>query len=135
MKKNFFFVLILCLLISGCSKKNILEGNWETITLLKDGQKQDLYDSNIVFKPGENFYEVKGCAGVNLFNVYVKDKGKSVETFGMVNTGFMGDSDAMVFEDMFFDAFLNSDSYRIEKEVLTFYNHEKNLELKLLKSN
>lgn len=133
-KKYYLFFLILCFIFGGCSKKKVLEGNWKTIALIKNGQEQKLYDSNIDFTAGGAFYEAKGRAGVNLFNVYVKDKGKAVESFGMANTGFRGTAEAMEYEDMFFDAFLNSDSYKIKNNILYFYNHEKNLELRLEKS-
>ncbi len=111
-----------------------MEGNWTVVGLEKDGIAQQICKSNIEFIFGENFYETRGLAGMNLFNAYVKDKGKSVETFGMVNTGFRGSPEVMEYEDMFFDAFLNSDSFKIKDGVLYFYNHEKKLELKLEKS-
>ncbi|MCQ2601872.1 MAG: META domain-containing protein [Treponema sp.] len=133
MKNKCLFLLIFSFILFGCRQTKALEGKWKTVSLEKDGQIQKLYASNIQFTYSEAFYETKGSAGVNLFNVYVKDKGKSVETFGMVNTGFRGNAEAMEFEDMFFDAFLNSDSYKIEKDILIFYNQEKNLELKLKK--
>lgn len=134
MKIKYLVIFLLCFVFLSCSNKNVLEGNWRVIALIKEGQQQKLFDSNIVFSSSNAFYETRGLAGVNLFNVYVKNKGKSIEAFGMTNTGFRGTSDAMEFEDMFFDAFLNSDSYEIEKNILHFYNHEKNLELQLEKS-
>lgn len=133
MKKYFSFFLFLCFLFSGCSSKKALEGKWETTALIKNSQEQKVFDSNIDFSSGDSFYEARGRAGVNLFNLYVKDKGKSIEAFGMTNTGFRGTAEVMEFEDMFFDAFLNSDSYKLKKGVLYFYNQEKHLELRLEK--
>ncbi len=133
MKKNCLVILILCLLFCGCSKKNALEGKWKTVALLKDGQEQTLLESNISFQPSGVFYNAKGLAGVNLFTVFVEDKGKAISAYGMQNTGFMGLPQEMDYEDMFFDTFMNSDSYKIKKDVLYFYNSEKKLELRLQK--
>lgn len=131
--KKVLFIFFICYLVCGCTRKNVLEGNWETVALIKDGIQQEICKSNISFTAGENFYEVKGLAGVNLYNAYVKDHGKSIESFGMVNTGFRGTAAIMEYEDMFFDAFLNSDYYKIKNDFLYFYNYEKKLELQLSK--
>ena len=133
MKRIGLFILILCLSLCGCSKKNAMEGNWVTVALLKDGQEQKLLDSNISFKAVGTNYNAKGLAGVNLFSVFVENKGKTISAYGMQNTGFMGAPDEMKYEDMFFNAFINSDSYKIKNDILYFYNSEKNLELRLQK--
>lgn len=133
MKKICLFVLLLCLSLCSCSKKNGLEGKWKTVALLKDGQEQTVLDSNISFKASGVFYNAKGLAGVNLFTAFVENKGKTISAYGMQNTGFMGAPAEMEYEDMFFNAFMNSDSYKIKKDILYFYNSEKNLELRLQK--
>lgn len=133
MKKYCLFILILCLSLCGCSKKNALEGKWETVALIKDGQEQELYKSYINFEASGVMYDVKGLAGFNLFTVFVQDNGKSIEAYGMQNTGFMGTANEMEYENMFFNAFINSDSYKIKKDILYFYNSEENLELRLQK--
>lgn len=133
MKKYCLLILVTCFIICGCSKKSSLEGNWETVALIKNGQEQKLYKSNINFSASESVYYAKGLAGFNLFTVTVQDKGTSIEVFKMVNTGFMGSDEEMEYEDMFYDAFLNSDSYKIKKDTLYFYNHDKKLELRLQK--
>lgn len=133
MKKTGLFIVILCLSLCGCSKKKALEGKWQTVALIKDGQEQKLYDSSISFKTSGIYYNAKGLAGVNLFTAFVEDKGKTISAYGMQNTGFMGLPAEMDYENMFFNAFMNSDSYKIKKDILYFYNSEENLELRLQK--
>lgn len=133
MKKYCLFIFILCLSLCSCTTTKALEGKWETVALLKDDQEQTLLDSNISFDVSGIYYNAKGLAGVNLFTAFVEDKGKTISAYGMQNTGFMGSQEEMKYEDMFFDAFMNSDSYKIKKDILYFYNSEKKLELRLQK--
>lgn len=135
MKRHFLLTVILtaALLCTGCSKKNKLVGNWQTVELIKDGVHQTILLSNINFEPVEQFYKISGKAGLNLYYAFVYTDKDLFQAFGMANTGFPGDYEAMEYEDMFFDAVMNSDSYKIENNRLHIYNHDSNLEIVLEK--
>ena len=129
--KSLIFPMMI-LVCASCSSK-ALEGNWIVSALIVDGVEQEIFNSNINFFYENNQIIAKGDAGVNLYNVNVVIKGKSMETYDMINTGFMGTPDAMNYEDLFFESFINCDSYKIEDDILYIYNQNKKMELRLKK--
>lgn len=137
MKKTvLLFLIVSCLLIgfTGCSSQKKLEGNWETVALIKDGKPQEVVASNINFVVNENGLKANGRAGVNLFVLNAKTKGNKINTYGMQNTGFNGIYSAMEFEDMFFDVVMNSTSYKVKGSELYIYAPERNMEIQFKKT-
>lgn len=128
--KYLICVILTFVLFLGCNSK-ALEGNWSVSSLIIDGVEQEIFNSNINFIFENNQIIAKGKSGVNLYNVYVTVNGESMKTHGMVNTGFMGSAEAMHYEDLFFDSFINCDSFKIKDDVLYVYNQEKKMELRL----
>lgn len=132
-KLSYLFIVFTLFLLVGCDNSKKLLGNWNTVALIIDGQEHDVIESNIKFGFDDGFFMAKGCAGENLYTADVEIDGKSIYVTNMRNTGFMGTPDYMEFENLFFEAFLNSDSYKISGDTLTIYNSWKNMELKLKK--
>lgn len=137
--KSIRYRFILCLLIiiplivfSGCTSE-ALEGSWNVCELSVEGKEQKIFESNIKFVREGKRLVAKGCAGVNLYNANIEVKGKSIKASAMTNTGFNGTRDEMDYENLFFEAFIHSDSFKIKNEMLYIYNHDKNMELKLKK--
>ena len=132
--KKFYFLTILSVLIlflSGCSEKAKIDGNWETISISMNGEQLNVLPSNMKFVPNENNYKVKGCAGVNLYYADVEVSKKNFKAYGMMNSGFSGNSDGMDFENNFFAALMFGESYKIEGDILTIYAPSKDMEIQL----
>lgn len=132
--KKFYFLTVLSVLIlflSGCSEKAKIDGNWETISITMNGEQLDILPSNMKFVPNEKNYQVKGCAGVNLYYADVEISNKNFKAYGMMNSGFMGKPDEMDFENNFFAVLMYADSYKIKDDILTLYAPEKNMEIQL----
>jgi len=134
--KRFFLLSLLiciCFIFSGCRPDKSLEGNWETVSLIIDGQAQNVHKSNINFEYRKNDYYANGFAGANLYYASVKTKGKKYEASGMENTGFMGKPAQMEYEAMFFEVLMNSDSYNFENDTLILFSSSKNNSMQLIK--
>lgn len=133
MKKRYFipFICILLLSVCSCSKSKALEGNWETTALIKEGVAQEIAVSNINFVMERKQLMAKGLAGVNLYYANIKIKGKNFKAFGMENTGFNGTPAEMEFEDLFFDALMNSNCYKIKGDTLYIFDRENSRKLQL----
>lgn len=126
---SFILILLPC-----CSAKTSLEGNWKAYSITTGEQMVPFLESNIKFVYNRNIITAKGCAGVNLYKADIKIKGKSFSASNMENSGFMGTVNEMAFEDKFFTVLMNADSYRIEGNDLIIFNSDKNLEMKLTKT-
>ena len=121
-------MILYTLILLGCSSRK-LEGNWNTSALLVEGKECQIFKSNIKFIYEGKKIVAKGRSGVNLYNAYVTLKGKKLKVTNMANTGLNGIPEAMEFENLFFEAFINADYYRIQGNNLHIYNTQKNLEL------
>ena len=110
-----------------------LEGKWNTVALIVDGEPQEIIDSNISFGYDDKNFMAKGLAGVNLYNADVSINGNNITTTNMINTGFVGIPANMAYEDLFFQAFVNSTTYEIVDDTLILYNPEQKTELQLKK--
>lgn len=128
--KYLFFFLLVLFLFPACNSKS-LEGNWVVQALVIDGVEQELCESNINFSYENGSIVAKGTAGINLYDVFVYVDGKMMMTYGLSNTGFMGSDAQMRYEELFFEAFVNCDSYKIKGSDLYIYNSSKNMELRL----
>jgi len=133
--KSCLFLLIagFMLMTTGCASKKELEGNWETTALIKEGVYQQIMISNIKFVFEDKEIRIKGDAGVNLYNANVKVKGKSLKVSKMENTGFQGLADEMEYEDLFFRVLMNSDSWKIDGDLLYLYAPSEKMEIQLKK--
>lgn len=127
------FISIFVILLSGCASTKALEGNWNTVALIVDGEPQEIIESNINFGYDNDIFMAKGLAGVNLYNTKVYIKGHNIRTSNMKNTGFSGIPKNMAYEDLFFRAFINSTTYEIIDDTLILYNPEQKTELQLKK--
>lgn len=124
------FVCLDLMIWTGCASNKNLEGNWQTVALIKEDIAQTICVSNIQFVPDGKGFLAKGHAGVNLYSADIKVKGKSFRGSCLINTGFQGKYDAMEFEDMFFTVLTNAEYYKIENDVLYLYAPSKNMEMK-----
>ena len=127
------FISIFVILLSGCTSTKALEGKWNTVALIVDGEPQEIIDSNISFGYDDKNFMAKGLAGVNLYNADVSINGNNITTTNMINTGFVGIPANMAYEDLFFQAFVNSTTYEIIDDTLILYNPEQKTELQLKK--
>ena len=132
-KLTFLLLTAFVFLLSSCTSTKALEGKWNTVALIIDGEPQDIIDSNISFGYDDKNFMAKGLAGVNLYNADVSIKGNTIETTNMINTGFVGIPANMAYEDLFFQAFINSTTYEIIDDTLILYNPEQKTELQLKK--
>ncbi len=131
MKKILPIISLILLSLCGCAKTKSLEGNWETTALIKDGIAQQIAVSNINFVVENKQLFAKGRAGVNLYNASIKIQGNKFEASKMTNTGFNGQAAAMEFEDLFFDALMNSTCFKIQDDTLYLFDESKSRELQL----
>lgn len=132
-KLSYLFIVFTLFLMVGCDNSKKLLGNWKTVALIVDGQEQTVIESNIKFGFDDGVFMAKGCAGENLYTANVDVDGDSIYVTNMRNTGFQGPAEYMDFENLFFEAFINSDTYKISGDTLTIYNSWKKMELQLKK--
>lgn len=125
-----FFVFSI-LFLSSCSSFKSLEGNWETVKLIKDGKELPVIKSNMNFTGTKKEPVIKGHAGVNLFNCTIKLSGNSIKALSMENTGFRGVDENMAFEDLFFTVLMNASSYQIKNDILYLYAPSEKMEIQL----
>lgn len=126
-------LLIFVFIVVGCESIKNLEGNWETIGLIKENVAQTILISNIKFVKDGNQLKAKGDAGMNLYKANIKVKGKKIKISDMNNTGLQGNYFEMEYEDMFFTVLANAETYKIENNVLYLYAPSKNMELQFWK--
>jgi len=128
-----FSFLLFLIVLSGCTSTKKLEGDWNTVALIKDEIAQELLESNIEFENYGDFLAVNGYAGVNLYMAQVKVKGKNYTAYNLRNTGFYGTASAMDYENLFFTALMEATKYKIKDDVLYLYVPSQNLEMQLQK--
>lgn len=130
---KFLFIVILTLILTACTNSKSLSGNWQVTALYVNETAVPVITSNIKLTPTStsSLFTAKGCAGVNLYNADITVKGKTFHASNMVNTGFMGTTSEMDFEDKFFQVLMNSNRYKIAGNMLVIYNEELDLKLEL----
>lgn len=126
-------------MFTSCSKKSNFIGVWDVCELMINDQQQTVVPAYIsVNKAKASFkkmsLEVNGNSGVNSFfgDIYIeKDKFNVDDKFG--STKMMGAPKEQNFEDLFMNIFMNSDSYKLEDDVLTINCEMLNSYIKLQK--
>ncbi|MCQ2591405.1 MAG: META domain-containing protein [Treponema sp.] len=133
MRKIIPFMVAVMVLMTGCKSAKVLEGNWETTALIKEGVYQEIAVSNVEFKVSGTKVSVGGCSGVNVFSGTIKADDKNIKGDGFAVTKMMGDPRVMEFEDMFLEAMSFAESYEIKDGLLVIKAPSKKMELQFVK--
>lgn len=114
------------LMFTSCTSKIDLAGNWKTVDFEKNGEAQEVCDSQVIFEKGEgDLFIARGNSGVNSFNGEILIDGdtyKASENFA--STKMMGDEVSMAFEEAFLSCLINADYYEIQDDLLIIGNKE-----------
>lgn len=123
------------LFLTGCSSDTgALDGSWKTVALTDNGKEIKVVPSGITFTSDSKGYLVSGDSGVNVFNGAVNVK---KDSFTIRNdfalTKRMGAPDEQAFEDLFIQALMNADTYKLEDNVLLIKDSKHKLEIKFVR--